>query len=59
MILYLYLLLWPVSFAAAWFLGTRAGRRYDALVLTGILGVLGLAVFGATEMSGRDRRMEP
>ncbi len=55
MILVLYLVLWPVSFAAAWLAGGRAGRRADALWLAGILGVLGLAVFGLTELPGRGR----
>lgn len=44
----LYIALWGASFGIAWILGTRTGRRYDALVLAGILGVLGLLIFVTT-----------
>lgn len=42
-----WLISWPLAFAAAFWIGPRTGRRYDALVLTGILGVLGLLVLAA------------
>lgn len=45
LIVLLYLILWVVSFGAAWMAGDRTGMRYEALCLTGILGFLGLVMF--------------
>jgi len=44
----IWIITWALSFGAAWIIGPRTGRKYDALVLTGILGLLGLLIFAAT-----------
>lgn len=48
MLIAIWIITWALSFGAARIIGPRVGRRYDALVLTGILGVMGLLIFAAT-----------